>query len=64
MDTGEKSNEEYKTKLKEVLNEESATIEHIIISHWHNDHIGVLRDVINIIADGKILHIFFFYYNS
>lgn len=31
---------EYTKLLNNVLGEEKATIEHLIITHWHHDHIG------------------------
>lgn len=31
--------------MKQVLSAESASLEHIIISHWHHDHIGGVQDI-------------------
>lgn len=43
--------------LKSVLDEENATVSNIILSHWHNDHIGGVKDVLQCIenADGSYL---------
>lgn len=46
FDTGESDKPQYINHLKEVLNEENATINNIILSHWHNDHIGGVKDVL------------------
>lgn len=56
MDTGEKGKEDYINKLKELLHQESISIEQVIITHWHGDHIGGLGDVTHIIGDGKIFN--------
>ncbi|XP_076167277.1 beta-lactamase-like protein 2 homolog isoform X2 [Ptiloglossa arizonensis] len=41
--------EQYTTILRQVLEEEKATIEHLIITHWHGDHIGGANAVQNLI---------------
>ncbi|XP_058801751.1 endoribonuclease LACTB2 [Phymastichus coffea] len=41
IDSGdEDTSSEYTKILKDVLVEENATIEHLIVTHWHCDHIG------------------------
>lgn len=41
IDSGdEHTASEYINLLKGVLLEENATIEHLIVTHWHHDHIG------------------------
>lgn len=49
LDTGEANNEEYLTSLKSVLKEHNVTVDKIIITHWHMDHVGGLRNVLNIL---------------
>ncbi|XKL63653.1 hypothetical protein PGB90_006017 [Kerria lacca] len=38
---------EYFNNLKSVLSSENVTLEHIIISHWHIDHIGGIKSIMN-----------------
>lgn len=54
LDTGEKGKKEYVNKLKELLHQESISIDQVIITHWHGDHIGGLGDITNIVGDGCI----------
>ncbi|XP_020300199.1 endoribonuclease LACTB2 isoform X2 [Pseudomyrmex gracilis] len=50
VDSGEaKTAEAYVKLLKNVLNEENATIEHLVITHWHIDHIGGVESVQNLV---------------
>ncbi|XP_066903270.1 beta-lactamase-like protein 2 homolog isoform X2 [Halyomorpha halys] len=51
LDTGEKGKKDYINELKKILHQESASIEQVIVTHWHGDHIGGLRDVNSIIGD-------------
>lgn len=51
LDTGEPGIPDYIGHLKTVLKEENATINNIILSHWHNDHIGGVRDVLQVIEN-------------
>ncbi|XP_050461344.1 endoribonuclease LACTB2 [Cataglyphis hispanica] len=43
--TETKTADAYVKLLKNVLNEENATIEHLVITHWHHDHIGGVEPV-------------------
>ncbi|XP_047105905.1 endoribonuclease LACTB2 [Schistocerca piceifrons] len=55
LDTGDPNIPEYIENLKSVLNDENAHLEHIIITHWHHDHIGGVGDVIkNVKTDCRI----------
>ncbi|XP_076242583.1 endoribonuclease LACTB2 isoform X2 [Calliopsis andreniformis] len=46
IDAGEsKMAKEYTNVLRRVLEEENATIEHLLITHWHPDHIGGANSV-------------------
>lgn len=55
LDTGDKDIKEYQSNLQKVMANEKATIEHIIITHWHHDHIGGIEDIYaNIAINSKI----------
>lgn len=55
LDTGDANVPEYIESLKSVLNDENAHLEHVIITHWHHDHIGGVGDIIkNIKTDCRI----------
>lgn len=45
-DTGESKKPEYISNLKKVLNDENAIISDIILTHFHHDHIGGVKDII------------------
>ncbi|CAO1394158.1 unnamed protein product [Diamesa serratosioi] len=47
IDSGEPNTSEYIKNLAEVINEENATIDQVIITHWHSDHIGGLKDLLS-----------------
>lgn len=55
IDTGEKNVPEYQKQLAEVVQSEQANIEHIVITHWHKDHIGGVEDLYGKIASKFIL---------
>lgn len=45
LDTGDENVPEYVTQLKNVVKNENINIEHVIITHWHHDHIGGVKDI-------------------
>ncbi|XP_014249725.1 endoribonuclease LACTB2 isoform X2 [Cimex lectularius] len=45
IDTGEPSKSEYIKLLTNYLIDEEVDLEHIIITHWHKDHIGGVEDI-------------------
>lgn len=50
VDSGEaKTAEAYVKLLNNVLKEENATIEHLVLTHWHGDHIGGVEPVKNLV---------------
>lgn len=51
LDVGEHSNAEYITSLISVMKQHNTTIDQIVISHWHHDHIGGLSDVLKCLSD-------------
>ncbi|CAH0382067.1 unnamed protein product [Bemisia tabaci] len=48
LDTGEPNIPEYIDILENLLQNEGATLSDIIVSHWHNDHIGGVKDVLKL----------------
>ncbi|XP_045104757.1 endoribonuclease LACTB2-like isoform X1 [Portunus trituberculatus] len=51
LDVGEARNAEYITSLESVLQQQNTTINQIVISHWHHDHIGGLKDVLKCLPE-------------
>lgn len=58
MDAGEPDDLHYIKRLDEVLKEENIDLEHIVVTHWHNDHIGGVHNVVNRMNNGKFLGTF------
>lgn len=56
-DTGESNKPDYIKHLKTVLSDEKATISDIILTHWHYDHIGGVKEVLQCLenAEGYLL---------
>ncbi|KRG07158.1 beta-lactamase-like protein 2 homolog isoform X1 [Drosophila mojavensis] len=46
IDTGDEDVPQYIDHLKGVLREEQATISKIILTHWHHDHVGGVKDIV------------------
>ncbi|XP_042206111.1 endoribonuclease LACTB2-like isoform X2 [Homarus americanus] len=57
LDAGEKGNVDYISSLMSVLKQHNTTIDKIIITHWHHDHIGGLEDVLNSLEELTILQV-------
>ncbi|KIW00384.1 hypothetical protein, variant [Verruconis gallopava] len=47
LDTGEGKPQWFET-LKKVLSDEGASLEAVLVSHWHPDHIGGVKDVLTL----------------
>lgn len=45
IDTGQENKPEYVDLLKETLAKLKARIQHILITHWHLDHTGGVKEV-------------------
>lgn len=45
IDAGQDGFPEYVTGLKSFLSEHSISLERIVITHWHHDHVGALEDL-------------------
>lgn len=58
-DTGESKKPDYISNLKKVLNDENAIISDIILTHYHYDHIGGVKDVVKCLdnINGEISYI-------
>ncbi|XP_075213049.1 endoribonuclease LACTB2 [Lycorma delicatula] len=52
LDTGDAHIPQYINNLKAVLNKNKILLEHIIVTHWHHDHVGGVRDVIETVSPG------------
>lgn len=48
LDTGDENVPQYINNLSKVLKEETCSIEHIVLTHWHHDHVGGVADILNI----------------
>lgn len=50
VDTGDKNIQDYQNHLAQVVKQEQVNIEHIIVTHWHHDHIGGVENIYGKIA--------------
>jgi glyoxylase-like metal-dependent hydrolase (beta-lactamase superfamily II) len=53
LDAGEQDDIQYLKRLEDVLKEENIDFEHIIVTHWHHDHIGGVHNVVNRFNNGE-----------
>lgn len=51
IDTGSPDHPAYVTSLKAALDELDVTVDKIIITHWHHDHVG---GVLDLMRDGVV----------
>ena len=54
IDTGE-GKPSWVAALRQTLAEENAVVSHALISHWHGDHQGGIRDLLALSPDTKVL---------
>lgn len=53
IDTGE-GKPSWASSLKTVLSQEKATIDQVILTHWHHDHVGGVKDLLTQAPDARI----------
>lgn len=58
IDTGSPGVSEYQSNLGSVLEKAGVSIERILLTHWHSDHVGGVIDVFNTIKTKPTLHKF------
>lgn len=55
IDTGEAKNAEYLKNLGDVLKRHNSTIDQVVLTHWHGDHIGGVSGVLDLVGhDGPV----------
>ena len=68
IDTGSGGSGEYIAHLKEVLTNNQTTIQEILVTHWHPDHVGGILDVVKGLGDAGnytwVVIIFMLIYNN
>ena len=57
IDTGGGGSADYIAKLKEVLLNNQSSIQEILITHWHPDHVGGIADVLKCIDNPGTLSV-------
>lgn len=54
IDTGDDDVPQYIIHLRNVLKHEGCDLEHIILTHWHHDHVGGLKNVMETQKNCKV----------
>ena len=45
IDSGDSDKPDYVSLLRETLEEANTSIRHIVVTHWHGDHLGGVEGV-------------------
>ncbi|KAH6668603.1 beta-lactamase-like protein [Plectosphaerella plurivora] len=53
IDSGE-GKESWAAAIKKVLQQEKASVESLLISHWHHDHVGGIDDLLALSPEAKV----------
>lgn len=65
IDTGDSNNPEYIKNLQKTMAKYNFQFNHIIITHWHSDHIGGVTNVLDMINNKNgIYTILYLYYQK
>ena len=56
VDTGSHGNTEYIKGLQKALTDSCSTIQEIVLTHWHNDHVGGVKQVFSDVLNGINLY--------
>ncbi|GLG96086.1 Beta-lactamase-like protein 2 homolog [Gryllus bimaculatus] len=54
IDAGDSDVPQYIQNLKTVVSDENIDLEHIIVTHWHHDHIGGVKDVVKNVSNCNV----------
>jgi len=49
VDAGERDKPDYTAALRQVLTSENTSLQEIIVTHWHPDHVGGVNDIHNLL---------------
>lgn len=60
VDTGEPDKPDYIKNLKQTLQEHKFVVDSIILTHWHLDHVGGIKDVEDNVLNGKTVPLYKF----
>lgn len=53
IDTSDQGQQQYLQNIKTVLDEQNVNIQEIVLTHWHHDHVGAVKELCSLLK-GKI----------